>query len=214
MTNVIRVVLADDHAMVREALAQFLDENESIEVVGQVADGYQLLDIVVATMPDVVVLDYNMPQSSALATIEGLMHRFPKIKIVVLTVHESIHYATKVLESGAHGFVVKSAAVNELVDAIRAVSEGDVYVSPRVSRPILQHLRQPRKERSGLEALSPREFEILRLLSGGMSLKECARQLNISASSAQTYRARLVEKLKLNSTPELIRFALENDIVG
>src|SRR5262249_33784096 len=158
--------------------------------------------------------DYNMPQSSALSTIEAMMHRFPTIKLLVLTVHESIHYATKVLESGAHGFVVKSAAVNELVDAIRTVSEGEVYVSRKVSRPILQQLRQPRKERSGLEGLSPREFEILRLLAGGMSLMECANQLHVSPSSAQTYRARLVEKLKLNSTPEFIRFALENDIVG
>lgn len=214
MTKAIRVVLADDHAVVREALAQFLDESASVEVVGQVADGHHVLELAADAIPDVVVLDYNMPQSSALSTIEALGIRFPKIKILVLTVHESTHYAVKVLESGAHGYVVKSAAATELIDAIRAVQEGEVYVSPRVSRRILQHLRQPRKERRGLEALSPREFEIMRLLALGMSLKECVNQLHISASSAQTYRARLVEKLKLDSTPELICFALENDIVG
>jgi DNA-binding NarL/FixJ family response regulator len=101
-----------------------------------------------------------------------------------------------------------------LVDAIKSVSEGEVYISPKVSQRVIQHLRQPRKERVGLEALSQREFELLRVLGAGMSLKECAKRLNISTSSASTYRTRLMEKLKLNTTAEIIRFALENDIVG
>ena len=135
-------------------------------------------------------------------------------KILILTVHENIHYAVKVLESGAHGYVVKSAAVAELVEAIHAVSAGEVYISPKVSQKVMQHLRRPKKDRVGLEALSQREFELLRLLGAGMSLKECAERLAISTSSASTYRARILEKLNLHSTAEVIRFALENDIVG
>src|SRR5262249_49036296 len=131
-----------------------------------------------------------------------------------LTVHENIHYCVKALECGADGYVVKSAAVAELVDAIRAVSGGEVYISPKVSQKVLQHLRQPKKDRIGLEALSQREFELLRFLGAGLSLKECANHLAISTSSASTYRSRLMEKLNLHSTAELIRFALENDIVG
>jgi DNA-binding NarL/FixJ family response regulator len=214
MLGPIRVVLADDHAMVREALAPILEESGSIKVVGQASDGHQALEIATQSQPDVIVLDYTMPQLDAPSAIETLLRRCPNIKILVLTVHENIHYAVKVLESGAQGYVVKSAAVGELVDAIKSVSEGEVYISPKVSQRVIQHLRQPRKERVGLEALSQREFELLRVLGAGMSLKECAKRLNISTSSASTYRTRLMEKLKLNTTAEIIRFALENDIVG
>src|SRR5437899_608666 len=209
-----RVVLADEHAMVREPLAQILEESGSIQVVGQAADGPRAMEIVAKTQPDVLVLDYSMPNLDTPSAIETLRRRSPKLKIVILTVHENIHYAVKVLESGAHGYVVKSAAVEELVDAIKAVSQGEVYISQKVSQRVIQHLRQPKKDRVGLESLSQREFELLRLLGAGMSLKECAKHLNISTSSAATYRTRLMEKLNLHTTAEIIRFALENDIVG
>src|ERR1700730_6364902 len=210
----IRVVLADDHAMVREALAQILEESGSIKVVAQAADGGQVHEAVSKTRPDLLVLDYSMPNFNAPSAIESLLRRYPGMKILLLTVHENIHYAVKVLESGAHGYVVKSAAVGELVEAIKAVAEGEIYISPKVSQRVIQHLRRPKKERSGLEALSQREFELLRVLGAGMSLKESAERLNISTSSASTYRTRLMEKLNLHSTAEVIRFALENDIVG
>jgi DNA-binding NarL/FixJ family response regulator len=210
----IRVILADDHAMVREALAQILAESGFIQVVGQASDGPQVLDLAAKLQPHLVVLDYSMPKLDTPAAIEGLLRRWPDLKILVLTVHENIHYAVKVLESGAHGYVVKSAAVGELVEAIKAVSAGEIYISPKVSQRVIQHLRRPKKDRVGLEALSQREFELLRLLGAGMSLKECSRRLNISTSSASTYRTRIMEKLNLRTTAEIIRFALENDIVG
>lgn len=210
----IRVVLADDHAMVREALAQILEESGSLRVVGQAACGAEVLEIVAKTTPEVVVLDYSMPGLDASAVLETLLRRWPHLKILVLTVHENIHYAVKALESGAHGYVVKSAAVAELVEAIRAVSTGECYISSKVSQRVIQHLRRPKRDRVGLEALSQREFELLRVLGAGMSLKECARHLHISTSSASTYRTRLMEKLDLHTTAEVIRFALENDLVG
>ncbi|HEV3263541.1 MAG TPA: response regulator transcription factor [Gemmataceae bacterium] len=212
--GIIRVVLADDHAMVREGLAQILEESGCIRVVGQAANGPEALEVAGKALPEVVVLDYSMPGLDAAAAIEALLLRWPRLKILVLTVHENIHYAVKVLESGAHGYVVKSAAVGELVEAIQAVSSGECYISPKVSQRVIQHLRRPKRDRVGLGALSQREFELLSVLGSGMSLKECARHLNISTSSASTYRARLMEKLNLHSTAEVIRFALENDIVG
>jgi len=212
--DAIRVVLADDHAIVREPLAQILEKSGCIRVVGQAADGLQALDVVATTHPDVLVLDYSMPKLNALTAIESLMRQHPLVKVLVLTVHENIHYAVKVLESGAHGYVIKSAAVQELVEAIQSVAQGELYISPKVSQKVIQHLRQPKRDRVGLEALSQREFDLLRVLGAGMSLKEAARQLNISTSSASTYRTRLMEKLQLRTTAELIRFALENDIVG
>jgi DNA-binding NarL/FixJ family response regulator len=210
----IRVVLADDHGMVREALAQILQESGCIRVVGQAADGPSAVDAAVKSRPDVLVLDYSMPGPGAPELLATLRRRLPNLKVLVLTVHENLHYCVKALECGAHGYVIKSAAVGDLVDAIKTVSAGEVYISPKVSQKVIQHLRRPKKDRVGLEALSQREFELLRILGAGMSLKECAEHLSISTSSASTYRARLMEKLNLRTTAEVIRFALENDIVG
>jgi len=213
-SELIHVVLADDHAMVREALAQILEDSGCIRVVGQGSDGPQVVDLVARTRPEVLVLDYTMPRMDTPSAITSMLGRWPELKVLVLTVHENIHYAVKVLESGAHGYVVKSSAVSELVEAIKAVSAGEVYVSPTLSQRVLQHLRRPKRDRVGLEALSQREFELLCVLGAGLGLKEWALRLNIRTSSASTYRARLMEKLDLHGTAEIIRFALENDIVG
>ena len=210
----IRVMLADDHAMVREALAKILEENDSIRVVQLASNGPEVMEAAARTAPDVMVLDYSMPGFDAPTAIEELLRGRPHLKILVLTVHENIHYAVKVLESGAQGYVVKSAASSELVEAIQAVSSGEVYISPKVSQRVIQHLRRPKKDRVGLEALSQREFEVLRLLGAGFSLKDIVRQLSISTSSASTYRTRLMEKLNLHNIGQIIRFAIENDIVG
>jgi two-component system, NarL family, invasion response regulator UvrY len=210
----IPVVLADDHAMVREALARILEDSGVVTVVGQASDGLQVLRTVEATKPECVVLDYSMPNLDAPAVIDSLLRRQRGIKILVLTVHENIHYAIRVLESGAHGYLIKSAALDELVQAIKQVHAGGIYISPKVSAEVLQHLRRPKRERVGLEALSQREFDLLRILGAGKTLQQCAKQMKVSTSTASTYRARIMEKLNLASTAELIRFALEHNIVG
>ena len=212
--NCIRVVLADDHSMVREALARILDESGGVTVVGQASDGLQVMQTVETTQPECVVLDYSMPNLDAPAVIEALLRRQSGVKILVLTVHENIHYAIRVVESGAHGYLIKSAAVDELVEAIKVVHGGGIYISPKVSDEVLKHLRRPKRERIGLEALSQREFDLLRILGAGKTLQQCAQQMKVSTSTASTYRARVMEKLNLESTAELIRFALENKVVG
>ncbi len=210
----IRVVLADDHEMVRQALARILQESGRINVVDQACNAAEALNSVQASQPDVVVLDYSMPGQDAPATIEKILRSSPDVKILVLTVHENIHYAVRVLETGAHGYLIKSAAVDELVEAIETVHQGRVYLSSQVSQEVLQHLRRPKRERVGVESLSQREFDLLRMLGAGKTLQNCAREMKVSTSTASTYRARIMEKLNLASTAELIRFALDNQIVG
>lgn len=212
-SRTIRVLLADDHVMIREGLSQILEECERIRVVDQASNGAEVLESAAQTRPDVIVLDYSMPGMDAPFAIKQIRAQFPSAKILILTIHENIHYAVKVLECGAHGYVIKSAAVQELVEAIEAVDQGEVYISSNISQNILQHLRKPKSKRVGLDALSHREFELLRTLGSGMSLKQCAGYLNISTSTASTYRSRLMDKLNLHSTAEIIRFALENNIV-
>lgn len=209
----IQVVLADDHAMVRQALAQILDESSTIRVIGQAADGKEALARVEKLTPDVLVLDYSLPDTDAPTLIPQILSRHPRIKILVLTIHENIHYAMTIMDSGAQGYIVKSAAMAELVEGIQTVYEGETYVSPKVSQRVFAHLRTGRTK-AGLDTLSPREMEVLRMLGSGFGIKECARRLDVSVSAASTYRARLMEKLKLQTTAEIIRFAIENDLVG
>lgn len=214
MTAPIRIVLADDHTMVREALARILGEEAGIDVVAQACDGAEVVEALARANPDVLVLDYSMPQHDPPRDIEGLLARHSGLKILVLTVHEHAHYALRVLESGAHGYLIKSAAADQLVEAIRQVHAGRIYLSPSIAQEVLQRLRTPRSKRTGLEALSPREFSCLRMLGAGKTLQDCAREMHVSVSTASTYRARIMEKLDLGSTAELIRFALEHGLAG
>lgn len=210
----IRVVLADDHEMVREALARILEDCGRIQVVALAADAAQALDAVRELRPEIVVLDYSMPVEGAPDIIRKLLREVPGVKILVLTVHENVHYAVRVLKAGAHGYIIKAAAVDELVEGIDAVHQGQIYVSPSISQEVLQQLARPSRDRAGIDLLSQREFDLLRMLGEGKSLQQCARQMDVTTSTASTYRARIMEKLNLSTTAELIRFAIENNLDG
>lgn len=210
--NRVSVVLADDHTMVRESLARVLEDTARVTVIGQASDGIGLLATVRRETPDCVVLDYSMPEFDAPPVIAKMLKEQNRLKVLVLTVHENVHYAVRALEAGAHGYMIKSAAVDELVEAIDTVMRGDIYVSPKISPDVWSYLRRPKREREGLEALSAREFDAIRILGSGVSLQECAKEMKVSVSTVSTYRARILEKLKLSTTAELIRFAIENEL--
>ncbi len=214
LSSPISVVLADDHAMVRQSLARVLEASGSIVVKAEAGNGTELLEMVQRYVPDCVVMDYSMPDHDAPAAIAELLKRNSSLKILVLTVHENVHYAIRALQSGAHGYLIKSAAVEELVEGIQTVHSGDVYISKQISPEVWAWLRRPRREREGLEALSRREFDVLRILGSGVTLQECARQLDVSHSTVSTYRTRILEKLNLKSTAELIRYAIEQNLVS
>lgn len=209
----ISVVLADDHAMVRDSLARVLQDCGELSIIGQVGNGIDLLELVNKKVPDCLVMDYSMPEHDPIDTIRRLSNDFKRLKILILTVHENVHYAVRTLEAGAHGYLIKSAAVEELVNAIRIIHEGNVYISKKISAEVWSKLRRPKGQRNGLEALSQREFDVLRLLGSGSTLQECSQQLNVSVSTVSTYRSRLLEKLNLNSTSDIVRFAIENKVV-
>ena len=211
--NSIQVALVDDHSMVREALASILESDDRFEIVGQGSNRHDAVRITAEQQPDVLVLDYTMPGGGALPAIEDITREGSLTRILVLTVHKSIHYAVRALEAGAHGFLVKSSAVEELVEAIRVVRGGSIYITPQLSSRVLDHLLLPKRDRIGLDSLSIREFEILRILGSGAGLKEAASEMSISTSTASTYRVRLTKKLGLNTTAELIRYAMEQGLV-
>lgn len=208
----ISVVLADDHTMVRESLARVLEDSGRVDVRGQASDGRELLNVVRREKPQFVVLDYSMPELDGPRAIEALLKEHKRLKLLVLTVHENVHYAVRALEAGAHGYMIKSAAVDELVAAIDSVWRGEVYISPKVSQEVWALMRRPKRDREGMDALSNREFDALRILGSGQSLQDCAQEMNVSVSTVSTYRARVLEKLNLANTAELIRYAVENGI--
>lgn len=214
MANPTTVVLADDHEMVRESLARVLDSSSQIAVVGQAGCGNALVAKVSEHRPDCLIMDYSMPDHDPIQVIGQLLGKFRQLKILVLTVHESAHYAVRAIEAGAHGYLIKSAAVEELVDAIGVIRRGDVYISKKISPEVWSLLRRPQGERSGVDALSQREFEVLRILGRGDSLQACASTLGVSVSTVSTYRSRILEKLDLTSTSELVRFAIENNLAA
>lgn len=207
----IRVALVDDHSMVRQALAAVLDAELDVEVVAQGGTCREAIELLDDNAADLLVLDYNLPDGGAIDVLEHLRAAPDPIPVLVLTVNESVHYALRTLAAGASGFMIKSSAVEELVEAIRTIRRGETYVAPQHRTKVLASSTAGRG--AGIGSLSTREFEILRELAAGRSLKETAFKHDISLSTVSTYRSRIMKKLGLRSSSELIRFALENGVL-
>ena len=211
--RVIKVIIADDHAMVRQGLAQLLNDDRHMRVIGEAGNGLEAVAMTRKLKPDVVVLDYTMPVMDGLSAVEEIRRVCPRVKILILTVHENAHYAVQAFEAGAHGFVIKSAVFRELTQGIRATYAGKIYVSHSISEKMAETLSMG-QTKLGLQTLSRREFELMRFLASGSRLRDCAKLMHITISAASTYRTRLLRKLRLANTAELIRFAIDNAIVG
>lgn len=208
-----RLVLVDDHAMVREALAALLTESGPFEIVAQAGARHAAVAAIREHRPDLVVLDYSIPEGGALGVLEDLAREGLVTRVLVLTVHELPHYAVQVLEAGAAGFMVKSSPVEELIAALERLIQGEIYVTPGLASAVFRHTFQARRREGGLGSLSAREFELLRALARGLTLTEASETLGISTSTASTYRSRMLKKLGLRSTGELIRYAVEQGVV-
>jgi DNA-binding NarL/FixJ family response regulator len=213
MGKKIRVVLADDHAMVREGLCRILEETDDISVIGQADDGLAAVNLAQQTEPDVVVLDYTMPELDGLGATDRIRTLLPKTKILILTIHDNIQFAVRSLEAGAHGFLLKEEAPGELITAVRGVNAGKTPLSPKIMEKLAARLRRGEKAEVAVDVLSTREFELLRHLGSGKTIRDCAKSMHISESTASTYRGRVLKKLGLKTTGDLIRFALENGLV-
>jgi DNA-binding NarL/FixJ family response regulator len=207
----IRIFLADDHAVVREGLKALVDTQPDLEVIGEAADGASACEQVVRLRPDVVVLDVSMPGLSGAAAAERLRGECPQVKVLALTVHEDKSYLRQLLEAGAAGYVLKRAAAEELIRAIRAVAAGGVYLDPAMAGKVVGgFVRKPPGQPSSNEPdLSERETAVVRLIAAGHSNKEIAGRLEISVKTVETYKARSLEKLGLHSRADLVRYCLQ-----
>jgi two-component system, NarL family, response regulator NreC len=213
----IRILLADDHAVLRTGLAALLNARSDMAVVGEAADGAELLTLAEATQPDVILLDLTMPRLGGLEALPLLRQHVPAARILILTMHQDESYLRRAIKGGAAGYVLKKAADMELIAAIQAVMRGDLYVHPSMTRALLEDIA-PNAEPAGAEsdrwvALSDREQEVLQLVALGHTSKEIADRLSVSAKTVDTYRARGMEKLGLRSRAALVRFALANGLL-
>jgi DNA-binding NarL/FixJ family response regulator len=209
----IRVIVADDHAVVREGLKQIVDSVADLSIVGEAASGEEVLAIVRNTPADLLMLDLSMPGLGGLDALREVRHLRPDLPVLVLSVHSPAQYGVRMLRAGASGYLTKESAPEELIVAIRKVVGGGKYLSQEMAEELAGHLSQASPERPH-EALSDREFHIVRLLSLGKRISEIATELNLSPKTVSTYRRRALEKMKLHTNAELTQYALREGLIG
>ncbi len=209
----IRVVLADDHHLVRQGFRELLRAEPTIEVVGEASDGRELLALVRRKPCDVVLLDISMPGLSGIEVLRVLKREHPRLLVLVLTMHEEYLFGPRALAAGADGYLTKDSSRKEVIEAIRTLAAGGKYVTARLAEQASEPVDAPSKVPSS-PALSTREFEVLRLLASAKTVTETAEDLRISVKTVSTYRARILQKLQLRNTAELIRYAIRKRLVG
>ena len=206
----IRVLLADDHQIVRDGLRRILAGQADLEVAGEAADGDEALALVRANDYDVAVLDLSMPGLSGLDLVKRLKLEKPKLRLLVLSMHAEQQYAVRALKAGASGYLTKDSASAQLIGALRKVAAGGVHVSEAAAAGLVSAASGDGPPHA---RLSDREFEVLKLLAGGASPTDIARQLHLSVKTVSTHKTRLLEKLGLGGTAELVRYALEHKLL-
>jgi len=215
-SKLIRVVLADDHPIVRAGIRAELERLPEVRVVGEAGDGRQALELVSNERPDVVFMDISMPGLNGLEAAGRIAKDFPQVRIVILSRHENEEYFWHALKSGACGYLLKKAAVAELGSAVQRVMEGEIYLSSEISNRLLKRLplQQLAHQKSPLEQLTERQREILQLIAEGQTTKSIALILKVSPKTVEYHRAQLMERLKIRDIPGLVRFALRAGLIS
>ena len=208
----IKIIIADDHPIVRAGMKQIISEAADMSVVDEAADGRQLLHKIRAENFDVVILDITMPHIDGLDVLKQLKIEKPKLPIIILSIHPESQYALRVLKAGAAGYVTKTSAPEELIGAIRKVHRGGKYISPSIAEKLAFQLEAD-FEVMPHEALSDREYQVLCMLASGKTVTEIADELALSVKTVSTYRSRILEKMNMKNNAELIHYAVQNKLV-
>jgi two-component system invasion response regulator UvrY len=210
----IKVLLADDHSVVRAGLRRIIEDDGDMQVIAEAADGREALHQVQKKPPDVAVIDISMPGMDGLEVISQLHHYYPDLPILILTMHEEEQYVVRGIGLGAMGYVTKRSAPEELVEAIRKVHAGGRFLSDIAAESLAERIAKGTRQLSALDSLSNREIQVLRCLALGQTNREIAEAYGLSVKTVDTYRSRLLNKLNLRNNADLSRFAIQNRLIN
>jgi len=210
----IKVLLADDHKIVREGLRRIIEESGEMEVVAEAADGNEAIHKTLKFRPDVAVVDISMPPGiDGLEVVSRLKFQIPSMPVLILTMHDEEQYVVRAIEAGAMGYVTKQAAPEQLVDAVKKLYSGGRYLTEKASEALASRIVRGDSSKSGAESLSMRELQVLRKLALGQTNHEIADSYHISVKTVDTYRSRILKKLNLRNNAELSRFAIQSKLI-
>lgn len=213
--NVIKVVVADDHTILRQGIKALLDNQAGIEVIGEAKDGREALTLIERLQPDVILMDIAMPGLNGLEATRRIKKKFPKIKVLVLTMYTNEEYVFQILQAGANGYLVKETAFQDLISAIRAVYRDEAFMSPSISKKVINRYTQRAQKTNDTtsDVLTTREREVLQLIAEGSSSKKIAEALFISPKTVETHRTHIMDKLNIHNRTDLVKYAIRKGIV-
>lgn len=214
MQDSIRVLVVEDHAIIRDGVCMLLDKEPDIQVVGSANSGEAAIDLVNETNPNVVVMDIGLPGISGVEATRRVKEKSPGVRVLALTMCTDDEYLLGMLDAGATGYLLKQSMVNELVQAVKSVSNGQCFLPPSVARTVVESLRKPRDRSLSKHPLTEREKEILRLIGRGCTSKEIGRKLFLSPKTVENYRARIIEKLQVKNCSEAVTLAISQRMIG
>jgi len=210
----IRLLVVDDHPVVRRGISACLAGRDNLEIVGEAADGREAVRKARELVPDIVLMDINMPQMNGLAVTELLRREMPKVNVLILSMHSNTEYVLRIIQSGARGYILKEAPVDELTRAIETVQRGEAYFSSDVARVALTQFVRGNADGPAVNQLTNREREVLTQIAGGLSNKEIASQLGVGVRTVETHRERIMRKLDIHNVAGLTRFAISKGLVS
>lgn len=207
----IRVIIVDDHPVVRRGLKQIIAAEQDMQVVGEAENARKAISVIRQTACDAVILDITLPDASGLEVLNQLKREHPTLPVLIMSIHDEEPYALRVLKAGASGYLMKNSIPEELIKAIRKITSGGKYISPSIAERLASEIASPEKSLHG--KLSDREFQIMCLIASGKSLKEIGEALFISGKTVSSYRSRILEKMRMSTNADLTRYALEHHLV-
>ncbi len=210
-----KILIADDHAIVRTGLRTLLQSEPSFDLVGEASGGYEAIDLMAETSPDILLLDISMPDLDGIAVTKKLKPKYPDLRILILTIHEDKALVREAIKAGASGYILKRAAESELVSAISVLMRGDMYVDHALLRTLVEEPEEePTGDRRQVEALTPREQDVLGLIVLGYTNRQIGEELSISVRTVEGHRANLSDKIGSRSRADLVRYAREHDLIA